>query len=300
MRVTALAPAKVNLCLFLGRVRDLDGRHELVTVFESVSLSDRLVLAPGREDRVVCPGVEGPNLVASALSSLREAGWDGPPVSISIEKRIPVAAGMGGGSADAAAALRLAAAVEPVGEGALMRIAAGLGADVASQVAPGVSLGAGAGEVVTPVGKLAEHAYLVLPSAHALSTAEVYREADRFGLARSEEDLAKLRDALERALVPGARLPASLIVNDLEPAAVSLRPEIELALEDARHAGADAAFVCGSGPTVAGLFWGEGAHARAAVGAAALAGTYPGASAVVPVGAGAGAPEFEAQSEADE
>ncbi len=237
MRLTAAAPAKVNLCLFLGGVRESDGRHELVTVFESVSLCDRLVLVSGEGDRVICPGVEGPNLVSEALSALRAAGWDGPPVTITIEKRIPVAAGMGGGSADAAAALRLASAVTPVAAPTLMRIAAELGADVAAQVEPGLSLGAGAGEIVTPLEPLAEHAYLVLPSAFALSTADVYREADRLGLARSGDELAALRSALERALAAGTRLPSSLIANDLQPAAVSLRPEIELALEDARERG---------------------------------------------------------------
>jgi 4-diphosphocytidyl-2-C-methyl-D-erythritol kinase len=300
VRATALAPAKVNLCLFLGGVRGSDGRHELVTVFESVSLADRLWLSSGgSSDRVVCPGVDGPNLVERALAELRAAGWSSPPVTISIEKRIPVAAGMGGGSADAAAALRLARAVEPVADETLMAIAAALGADVAAQVAPGVSVGTGAGEVVAPVDALAEHAYLILPSPFGLSTAEVYLEADRLGLARSAADLGAVRRQLEAALAPGARMPESLIVNDLQPAAVSLRAEIELALDDARHAGAAQAIVCGSGPTVAGVYWGDGAQARAAVGAAALAGTYPEATAVVPVLEPVGTPEFEAQSEAD-
>jgi 4-diphosphocytidyl-2-C-methyl-D-erythritol kinase len=295
MRLTALAPAKVNLCLFLGGVRALDGRHELVTVFESVSLCDRLRLTVGDGDRVVCAGLDGPNLAASAVAELRAAGWNGPAVSITIEKRIPVAAGMGGGSADAAAALRLARAVAPVPDDALASIAARLGADVASQLEPGVSLGTGAGEVVEPLGALAEHAYLILPSEHRLFTADVYREADRLELARLAPGLANARRSLEAALAPGARLPASLIVNDLQPAAVSLCPSIERALADARSAGAEQALVCGSGPTVAGVFWGEGSHARAAAGARALAGRHPGACAVVPVGA---APPIEAQSEA--
>src|ERR1700716_3843509 len=121
-RLTALAPAKVNLCLFLGGVRR-DGRHELVTVFESLSLTDSLELSVLSEgpDRVICPGVVGPNLVSDALAGLR-------------------AAGRGGGSADAAAALRLAGALEPVPDGVLERLAASLGADVSAQLAPGVSL----------------------------------------------------------------------------------------------------------------------------------------------------------------
>src|SRR4051812_33190534 len=103
------APAKVNLCLFVGPVRESDGRHELVSVMQSVTLADDVTLesaAPGaRADEVVCPGVEGPNLAAAALRAFREAtGWDGPPVRLTIEKRAPVAAGLGGGSGDAAAA----------------------------------------------------------------------------------------------------------------------------------------------------------------------------------------------------
>ena len=101
------APAKINLCLYLGPTRD-DGRHELVTLFDAVSLYDDLAVTEAPGDEVLCEDVSGPNLVAEALGALREAGWGAPPVRVSIAKRIPVAAGMGGGSADAAALLRLA------------------------------------------------------------------------------------------------------------------------------------------------------------------------------------------------
>lgn len=287
MRLRALAPAKVNLCLYLGGTRS-DGRHELVTLFESVSLADSLtleVLAAGG-DRVHCPGVPEPNLVSSALSALRARGWSGPPVSIEIDKRIPVAAGLGGGSADAAAALRLAGAL--VEAPFALEVAAGLGADVPSQVEPGVSVGRGAGEVVEPVAPLRAHAFLILPLPFGLSTAEVYREADRLGLARSSEDLASRARELRGALA--AQLPPALLVNDLQRAALSLRPGIARALDDARYAGAEHVMVSGSGPTVLGLFWGEGASARAGAGAAALAGRYPGATTAVPVDAAFGSP----------
>ena len=118
-----LAPGKVNLCLFLGGVRD-DGRHELVTLIESVSLSDELTMSESDADRVVCPGVEGPNLVSAALAGLRARGWAGPPVRIEVRKRIPVAAGMGGGSADAAAVMRLARELSPIPDAALQDLAA--------------------------------------------------------------------------------------------------------------------------------------------------------------------------------
>ncbi|MGZ4173714.1 MAG: GHMP family kinase ATP-binding protein, partial [Solirubrobacteraceae bacterium] len=104
-RLIARAPGKVNLSLLLGEPRP-DGRHELVTLLESVSLADELTLSaePGLgEDVVECAGVDGPNLAATALGALRTLGWDAPPSKLEIHKRVPVAAGMGGGSADAAA-----------------------------------------------------------------------------------------------------------------------------------------------------------------------------------------------------
>ncbi|CAA9473688.1 MAG: 4-diphosphocytidyl-2-C-methyl-D-erythritol kinase [uncultured Solirubrobacteraceae bacterium] len=109
------APGKVNECLFVGRPRE-DGLHPLVSVIQPLSLADEVVLGPATapvgDDEVVCPGVEGPNLAARALAAYRAAsGWRGPAQRLVIDKRVPVAAGMGGGSADAAAALRLLAMV---------------------------------------------------------------------------------------------------------------------------------------------------------------------------------------------
>jgi 4-diphosphocytidyl-2-C-methyl-D-erythritol kinase len=277
------APAKINLCLFLGPTR-ADGRHELLTVFDSVSLADELTVVTAAEDEVVCAGVAGPNLVADALAGLRRAGWIGPPLRVTIDKRIPVAAGMGGGSADAAAMLRLAARLAPVEADALARVAAGLGADVPAQLDPGPSIGTGAGEVVEPLPALPPYGVLVLPQAFPLSTAAVYQEADRLGLGRTAAELTGLR----RRLTP--ELPGELIVNDLQPAALSLAPAVGEALTAAEEAGADPALVCGSGPTVIGLYRGEDGHARAAAAAEALRGRYPAATAAAPVGRGVSDP----------
>lgn len=292
MRWRALAPGKVNLSLFMGGVRP-DGRHELVTVFESVSLADELELTVLEEgpDQILCPGVEGENLVSVALGRLRDRGWDGPPVRITLSKWIPVAGGMGGGSADAAAALRLAAALEPFPGELALELAIGLGADVPSQLLPGVALGVGAGERVEPAPALGEHAFVIIPHDMELSTAEVYAEADRLRLGRGAEELASLRERVSAALAPGARLPPELVVNDLAPASLSLCPRIADALAAARSAGADDVLVCGSGPTVAAVFWGEGAAERAADGEADLAGRYPEAYAAEPVGPSFGAPQ---------
>jgi len=263
----ALAPAKINLGLFLGPTRPEDGRHELVTVMQSISLADELTLelAPAgtERDEVVCPGVAGApaeNLAALALRAFRAAtGWNAPPLRLSIAKRIPVAAGLGGGSADAAAALRLAAHASELGDDRLLReLGAALGADVPAQIAPGRWLASGAGELLEalPDPNPASFGVLVLPVAVELSTAAVYAEADRLALARSDEALRERRRALRRALELSAAVPAAgeLLANDLERAALSLCPEIAATLAQARDAGAEIALVSGSGPTVLGLF----------------------------------------------
>jgi 4-diphosphocytidyl-2-C-methyl-D-erythritol kinase len=292
VRLTTRAPGKVNLCLFLGGTRP-DRRHELVTLFESVSLLDELTLVtlPDGPDQVRCPGVEGPNLVSAALDGLRARGWDAPAVRVEIAKRIPVAAGMGGGSADAAALLRMAQRLAPLPEQVIAALAAELGADVPSQLQPGVAIGTGAGDLVEPRPPLAEHALVILALPHRLSTAAVYAEADRLGLARGADQLEELAGELEAALAPGARLPQALLVNDLEPAAVSLCPAVAEALEAVRGAGAEHALVCGSGPTVAGLYWDPGASERAAVAAESLAARFPRAISAVPAAAEVGSPE---------
>ncbi len=250
------APAKINLCLYVGPVR-ADGRHELVTVFQPIGLADEVELEPAglgsAMDRVICPGVEGENLATLALRRFRErTGWNGAPMRLRIEKRIPVAAGMAGGSADAGAALRLIARAAGIDDDALLReIAAELGADVAAQVHPRRYLATGVGERLTPLPPPAPYGVLVIPSRAELSTADVYREADRQGLPR---DAAGLAARLREVSTAAGDLPDELIVNDLEPAARALCPEIDAALAMARGAGAHHALVCGSGPTVIGLF----------------------------------------------
>jgi 4-diphosphocytidyl-2-C-methyl-D-erythritol kinase len=248
------APAKLNLCLYLGP-RRADGLHELASLFEPLALSDEIEvtqLPDGEGDEVLCPGVEGENLAARALAALRERGWDGPPLLLQIEKRIPVAAGLGGGSADAAAVLRLAAGAEPD----LPEIAARLGADVPSQLRPAPALVRGAGERVEPLPAPPPHAVLLLPGGGGLSTGEVFAEADRLGLGRSEAELARLATRLREAAGAGASPLdyAELLANDLEPAARSLRPDIGGALDALRAAGAPLVLLSGSGPTAVGVF----------------------------------------------
>ena len=296
----ALAPGKTNLCLFLGPTRP-DGLHELVSLIEPLSLADELTLErlpggalvggePGLSgetcaagaDEVVCAGVRGPNLAALALARYRAAsGWDGAAQRLTIRKRVPVAAGMGGGSGDAAAALRLAAhAAGRPGDPLIAALAPQLGADVPSQVEPRPVLIHGAGERVEPVAPPAPHGVVVVPSREQLATPDVFRAADRLGIGRDAGELAALRERLRAGLAP------ELIVNDLQDAARSLCPSIDDALAAVRAAGADQALVSGSGPTVVGLCWGEEGERRAERAAAALAGRFPGAVAARPVDPG--------------
>ncbi|HEX3293818.1 MAG TPA: hypothetical protein VHR38_08770 [Solirubrobacterales bacterium] len=255
------APAKLNLCLFVGPRRD-DGLHEIRSLFEPLELADELRINEADEDEVVIEGIEGPDLTETALAALREHGWDGPPLRIEVRKRVPVAAGLGGGSADAAAVLRLA-----MGEiEGLRSIAAGIGADVPSQLQPRPCLVAGAGEVIEPAPPPAEHAVVLIPQPEGLATAEVYAEADRLGSPRGEAELEAIRRQLRDAVDTGGSPLAyrEHLVNDLQAAAISLRPEIEEALRALEEAGAAHAMVTGSGPTAFGLYPGAEGAASAA------------------------------------
>ena len=237
MRLVAAAPGKVNLCLLVGSRRG-DGRHEVVTLLESVSLADEVSLTTrdgAGSDEVRSPGVEGPNIVSRALEGLRMRGWNGPPVTVEIAKQIPIAAGMGGGSADAAATIRLTQHLHPLADDELQELAAELGSDVPSQLRPGLALGTGAGHQVDRLQALAPHAFVIVPLPHQLSTAAVYAEADRLGLARAPAELERKRTQLMSALSAGAQLPDELIVTALrrprhaceERADVAVRPETE-------------------------------------------------------------------------
>lgn len=281
-RLTTTAPGKINVCLFLGP-RRADGRHELVTVMQPVSLADEVALepAPGEHDEVECTEIPGDNLAGTAVAAFRRrTGWPGDPVRVRIDKRIPVAGGMAGGSADAGAALRLAAAAAGVDDDALLHeLACELGADVPAQVRPRRVLATGAGELLEPLPDPAPYGILVLPVAVRLPTGAVFAEADRLGLPRDAEGLAE-RLAAVRAALPD--LPDALAVNDLEPAARSLCPAVGEALDEAREAGAAHVLLSGSGPTVLGLFR-DPVAARAA--AQRLAGRDPAPVAAVPLGA---------------
>jgi 4-diphosphocytidyl-2-C-methyl-D-erythritol kinase len=258
------APAKVNLVLQVGRPRE-DGLHEICSIFASLGLADELTFEArdGDGDQVLCPGVEGPNLVEAALRLFRaRVDRDLPPLQVTVEKSIPVAAGLGGGSADAAAALRAANELcgRPLNPTGLRALATELGADVPSQVEPRHALVTGAGEHIERL-RLPTMGLLLVPSDDGLSTAEVYKEADRIESTREQLDPEGLR-AL--AAGPLAALAAG-VENDLQAAAVSLRPAVAAPLAELRAAGALAAALSGSGPTAFGIFSGPAMAERAAI-----------------------------------
>jgi 4-diphosphocytidyl-2-C-methyl-D-erythritol kinase len=256
------APAKVNLILHVGP-REASGLHPVCSLLASIDLADTVTVTPAGHDEVECvPALEGPNLAATALATFRDrVAPDLPPLRIEIEKRIPVAAGLGGGSADAAAVLRVAnrLAGEPLAPDGLRDLAAGIGSDVPSQVEPRHALVFGTGERVEPV-ELPGMTLLLVPAEEGLSTSDVYAEADRIGSVREPLDPHALR---RLSTVPLERLAAAM-ENDLEAAAVALRPGLVETRQALLRRSALAARVSGSGPTVFGVFADRGAAEAAA------------------------------------
>jgi 4-diphosphocytidyl-2-C-methyl-D-erythritol kinase len=238
-----LSPGKVNLCLLIGAPR-ADGLHPLVSLVQPTRLADTVTLEQaGTRDEVVCPGVDGENLALRALAEFRRAtGWDAPPQRLTITKRIPIAAGMAGGSSNAAAALRLASQASgfeiPPG------LAMSLGADVPVMLADTRALMTGAGEHVEPLEGEAP-ALIVVPLDAELSAGAVYKAFDAGATPRSAEELTEAAARIRQGDFER--------VNDLEAPAKSLCPAIEPALEALREAGVAHPMVSGSGPTVFGL-----------------------------------------------
>ena len=267
-------PAKINLHLAVGGRRP-DGYHELMTVFHSVSVYDTVTVTPAPElaVRVTGEGVrdvptDHRNLAWSAATRLAERHGLEPSVLIEIEKSIPVAAGMAGGSADAAATLVGCDALWGLhtSRAQLSELAAELGSDVAFSIHGGNAIGTGRGETLSPVLSPPEQLWWVLGLAHGgLSTPAVYAELDRqrgaIGSAPSAADsLQSPPDplapptALLRALADGdVHDVAAALRNDLQSAALALRPTLAATLDAGLALGAMGALVSGSGPTCAFL-----------------------------------------------
>jgi 4-diphosphocytidyl-2-C-methyl-D-erythritol kinase len=242
----APAPAKINLALVVGPRRP-DGKHEVATVLQRIDLGDRVALVPAHGG-VRVEGFDGDTIVRAALEALAARAKSGGAWRVRISKRIPVAAGLGGGSSDAATALRLAnqTLATPMPQPELERLAAAIGADVPFFLRHGPQLGTGDGSVLEPL-ELPQDFWVVLCLPYGEgkeSTAGVYgRFADRNGAQGFEERRAALHETLAR--VRRASDLAELPPNDL--ASSPLAAELE------RH-GAFRADVSGAGPAVYGLF----------------------------------------------
>jgi 4-diphosphocytidyl-2-C-methyl-D-erythritol kinase len=249
------APAKLNLALVVGPRRE-DGYHEVATVLQRIDLADRITVEPA--ERLTVVGFPADTLVRAALESLGATAGVEPRWRARIEKRIPVASGLGGGSSDAASALRLANSTlpEPLEPDALQLLAAGLGADVPFFLRSGPALGTGTGADVEPIELPQDFWVVVLVPAGASkrSTAAVYAAFDaRSGGDQFSERRAALLDALARVHRP--RDLATLPPNDL--ASSPLAAELT-------DLGAFRADVTGAGPAVYGLFMQRAAAERAA------------------------------------
>lgn len=291
--VTASAPAKINLHLGVGPVRD-DGFHPLVTVYQAIGLTDEVTVLPATSYSVTVTGddrldlsdipLDDDNIAVRAAKLLAEhAGVQGA-VSIRIHKGIPVAGGLAGGSADAAATLVACDALWELDtpRDQLMRIAAELGSDVPFALQGGTAVGTGRGELVAPAMVRGDYWWVVVESSDGLSTPAVYREFDALhdGVAIP---LPELPDELMEALRAHdvEKLGLSLR-NDLQAPALRLRPELATTISAGLGESALGALISGSGPTCLFLCSGH-AHARQVAGALRAAGLDSVSSARGPV-----------------
>ncbi|MBE9373909.1 4-(cytidine 5'-diphospho)-2-C-methyl-D-erythritol kinase [Saccharopolyspora sp. HNM0983] len=262
--ITVRVPAKVNLHLSVGESRE-DGYHELVTVFQALSLTDDVTVVGSDEPGVEVHGegagevpADGRNLAWRAVRLLAEhAGRDpeAPGVRVSMNKGIPVAGGMAGGSADAAATLLALNGLWhlELGRDELSEIAGRLGSDVPFALQGGTALGTGRGERLVPV--LARHTYhwVIALDRDGMETPGVYGELDRLRAESKPNPVGDVEPLLEALASGDPRQLALLLGNDLQAAAVSLRPGLRRTLRAGVQAGALAGIVSGSGPTCAFL-----------------------------------------------
>ncbi len=270
--VTVRVPAKVNLELLVGPRRP-DGYHSLSSVFQALSLYDDVTVGEADDWGVTVSGsladgvpTDDDNIALRAARLVAER-YDGDPVHVSIRKGIPVAGGMAGGSADAAATLVALDHLWDLGldREELEAIGAELGSDVPFLVAGGTAMGTGRGELLAPVLARGTYHWVLALAEGGLSTPAVYAECDRLREGTDVPDpvatpalMAALRTGDPHELAPQ-------LVNDLQDAAVSLRPDLGEVLASGMEYGALGGIVSGSGPTVAFLVEGTEAGIDLAV-----------------------------------
>ncbi|MFH9859781.1 4-(cytidine 5'-diphospho)-2-C-methyl-D-erythritol kinase [Streptomyces sp. NPDC017202] len=261
MSVTVRVPAKVNVQLAVGAAR-ADGFHDLANVFLAVGLYDEVTVTPADELRVTCEGpdaaqvpLDRTNLAARAAIALAERHGRTPDVHLHIAKDIPVAGGMAGGSADGAGALLACDALWGTGasRGELLEICAELGSDVPFSLVGGAALGTGRGERLAPLETGGAFHWVFAMAERGLSTPAVFREFDRLAEGRDIPEPVASRDLLDALAKGDADALAATVSNDLQPAALSLFPELADTLAAGEAAGALTSLVSGSGPTTAFL-----------------------------------------------
>ncbi|MET9380056.1 4-(cytidine 5'-diphospho)-2-C-methyl-D-erythritol kinase [Streptomyces sp. NPDC002928] len=261
MSVTVRVPAKVNVQLGVGAARP-DGFHDLANVFLAVGLYDEVTVTPADELRVTCAGpdadqvpLDRTNLAARAAEALAERYDRSPDVHIHIAKDIPVAGGMAGGSADGAGALVACDALWGTGASRdeLLDICAELGSDVPFSLVGGAALGTGRGEKLTALEVGGTFHWVFAMADRGLSTPAVFREFDRLGAGLDIPEPVASEELLDALAKGDPDALAAAVSNDLQPAALSLFPELAGTLAAGRTAGALAALVSGSGPTTAFL-----------------------------------------------
>ncbi|MFF0111123.1 4-(cytidine 5'-diphospho)-2-C-methyl-D-erythritol kinase [Streptomyces prasinus] len=262
MSVTVRVPAKVNVQLAVGAARP-DGFHDLANVFLAVGLHDEVTATPSAGGlRVTCAGpdaaevpLDRTNLAARAALALAERYGRDADVHLHITKDIPVAGGMAGGSADGAGALLACDALWGTGASRreLLDICAELGSDVPFALVGGAALGTGRGERLTELEVGGTFHWVFAMARRGLSTPAVFREFDRLAEGRDIPAPVASRDLLGALAKGDPDALAATVSNDLQPAALSLFPELAGTLAAGRDAGALAALVSGSGPTTAFL-----------------------------------------------
>lgn len=261
MSVTVRVPAKVNVQLAVGAARP-DGFHDLANVFLAVGLYDEITVTPADELRVTCDGpdadqvpLDRTNLAARAAEALAARYGRSPDVHLHIAKDIPVAGGMAGGSADGAGALVACDALWGTGAGRdeLLEICAELGSDVPFSLVGGAALGVGRGERLTPLEVGGTFHWVFAMAGRGLSTPAVFREFDRLGEGTDIPEPVASGELLAALAKGDPDALAAAVSNDLQPAALSLFPELAGTLAAGRAADALTALVSGSGPTTAFL-----------------------------------------------
>jgi len=248
MSVTASAPGKINLFFTVGALQP-HGFHEVVSVYHALNLRETVKVTAANSFSLTVSGItegvptDGSNLAIRAAKFVSRS-----PLAIHIDKRVPVAGGMGGGSADAAAVV--VAASKLVGATYSIAETVALGSDVPFALLGGTALGTGRGEILTPLETTGELHWVLVPASYGLSTPEVYRTLDELRPKAEPKDPSELIAALREG---NPRKIAPLLHNDLQQAALHLRPELQETIDALEAAGALRALVSGSGPTILAL-----------------------------------------------